>query len=554
MIALHPVGGRVSSAPKNSIRHASNAGFIRILGGSVWSCMTGIFLGFDPIAPALEAAGSNHLDQLRRELSVVLNNPLTPGATWGVSILGLANGTNVFSSNSDHLFTPASCTKLFTAALALDSLGAEFQITTPLQTSGEVTANGSLAGDLVWVGRGATDLSERRSGSLTATLAPFVNGVIRAGIKQITGSIVADESYFKTHQFGPGWNWDDLSEGYGAAVTALTLNDNVARVLASPGQVGSPVTLQIDPFPSAFTVVNRSRTVGPDTKFSLRFERLPNHRDLWVFGEMPVDSAMHEERLALPEPALAAAEALQEALEKRGIRVDQPCRVVGEWKGAEGFPGVPRAQAIDGAVQRWRILAAVTSAPLGELVRDCLKTSQNLHAQLLWLQVGAEFQAHSGLHPSPPMGAVTDAGAQQALVQFLRKLSLNGNDFAFEEGSGLSRKDLVTPAATVRLLRYMNTHPRAAVREAWMAALPIGGIDGTLKSRFTQVPTRGNVRAKSGTLRYVHALAGYVTTAGGDPLAFALYANGFATADPQVSGREQVDRLVEILAAYSGHL
>ena len=87
-----------------------------------------------------------------------------------------------------------------------------------------------------------------------------------------------------------------------------------------------------------------------------------------------------------------------------------------------------------------------------------------------------------------------------------------------------------------------------------MAALPIGGIDGTLKSRFTQAPTRGNVRAKSGSLRYVHALAGYVTTAGGDPLAFALYANGFATADPQVSGREQVDRLVEILAAYSGHL
>jgi D-alanyl-D-alanine carboxypeptidase/D-alanyl-D-alanine-endopeptidase (penicillin-binding protein 4) len=472
-------------------------------------------------------------------MEAILDNSHTPGVNWGVEVAELTNGTPVFKRNSHHLFTPASCTKLFTAAMVLDLLGSSFCIDTPLDAVGEIDAKGTLKGDLVWKGRGAPDLGRPRNATLEQTLAPLVDGIAQAGIRRVTGAVVADESYFRSPPYGPGWNWDDLADATGAPISALTVHDNVARVVATPTTVGAPIRLQIEPFPQAFGIVNHAVTAGAETTPLLRFERLPGSRELLVIGSLPARNLTHEERLALPNPAMLAATALQEALVRRGIVVEQGSRVVHD---PATNPRPARAT---------RTVATIRSAPLGELVRNCLKPSQNLHAQLLWLLAGAEFESRSRATTLP---SETDGSTQTALRQFLGRLSLGGNDFFFEEGSGLSRKNLVSPFATISLLRHLHLHPRTDLRDAWLSALPVGGVDGTLKNRFTQSPTLGNVRAKTGSLRNIHALAGYVDTAGGHRLAFAIFANGFATADPSISGREQIDRLVELLAAYKGAL
>lgn len=490
------------------------------------------------LAGGLASAAATNRMQLRAQLTGALAQAKAPGASWGIQVLHLTNGTEVFSSSPDRLLVPASCTKLFTVALALDRLGPRYRIITPLSAVGSMDREGRLQGDLVWEGRGATDLG-RQAGGPAVALSNYVDAVVRAGIREVSGSVVADESWFRTTPYGPGWNWDDLSEAYGAAVSSLTFNDNLARVRVEPGPVGQPARIRVAPFDDVFRVHNRTRTGPAESGTRLQFERWPGTVDLWVSGGLPTGDAVREESVAAPEPARVAARWLREALARRGVVVRQPDRVMG-WRDLAG----PRASG------RW--LGAVTSAPMAELVRDCLKPSQNLHAQLLLLQVGVDLASRA--RAGEFAGEATDVAALAALDQFLTARGIPRDAFAFEEGSGLSRKNVATAAATVRLLRHMALEADPAIRAAWWEALPIAGVDGTLKARFTQGPARGVLRGKTGSLRQVHALAGYVDTQGGDRLVFAIYLNGFVPSDPAASGRAVVDRLAEVLAGYSGRL
>jgi D-alanyl-D-alanine carboxypeptidase/D-alanyl-D-alanine-endopeptidase (penicillin-binding protein 4) len=188
-------------------------------------------------------------------------------------------------------------------------------------------------------------------------------------------------------------------------------------------------------------------------------------------------------------------------------------------------------------------LLSWASEPLGLRIRRCLKPSQNLHAQLLLALVGADV-ARTNADP-----ALTDdrLGLLQ-IPAFLARAGIPEGSVRFGEGSGLSRGNAVTPAATVALLRFMRRHPDSA---AWITALPVGGVDGTLKNRFRKGPATGNVRAKTGSLRGVNALGGYVTTAAGEELTFAIYAID-ATVDPEA--RSRMDRWVELLAAQPARL
>jgi D-alanyl-D-alanine carboxypeptidase/D-alanyl-D-alanine-endopeptidase (penicillin-binding protein 4) len=173
----------------------------------------------------------------------------------------------------------------------------------------------------------------------------------------------------------------------------------------------------------------------------------------------------------------------------------------------------------------------------------CLKPSQNLHAQLLLAEVGRQAERQSTQGAPPSAARRHDEWGLATLPGFLTRVGISDGSVVLEEGSGLSRTNRVTPAATVALLRFMATHPQHKV---WKDSLPVGGMDGTLKNRFKTGHALRNVRAKTGSLRGVHALGGYLTTAGGEELVFALYANQ-AQSDPQA--RARMDRFVEILAS-----
>ena len=181
------------------------------------------------------------------------------------------------------------------------------------------------------------------------------------------------------------------------------------------------------------------------------------------------------------------------------------------------------------------------SLPMRDLAREVQKPSQNLYTDLLLAHVGEKFRAAD----ARPGETSEDRGVRE-LNKFLGEAGIQKGETFFEEGSGLSRDNLASPNATVALLQFMKRHKCA---EDYIAALPIAGVDGTLKSRMKGTPAAGNVRAKTGTLRWANSISGFVTTAAGEHLVFSLMLNRYYELRP---ARGDLDTIVVLLASFTG--
>jgi D-alanyl-D-alanine carboxypeptidase/D-alanyl-D-alanine-endopeptidase (penicillin-binding protein 4) len=466
--------------------------------------------------------------ELPGALQAVVKATRAPGSTWGVVVAHADSGKLWYATNPTQLFVPASNSKLFSVALALDRFGPTHTFQNHLTLAGTIGPDGSASGPLWLQGQGAPP---RISTSSPPPLEAVARQLHQQGLRRLPAGLVLGAPWLRTAPYGSGWNWDDLQEAYGAPVGDYVWNDNAVRVQVVAGAApGEAPRVTVDATPSPFDLVVTARTGPAKQPTRLRFHRLPGEARLSVSGVIAAGSRTAE-RLAVPDAPRAYAQALQAALTRQGIQCDGPLRMAGPDE------PVPSGTKLE-----------LKSAPLGEVAADCLKPSNNLLAHLLLLQVGADSRLHPRTGEAGWEGDDESRGIA-AMDAFLRPLGITGKDATFEEGSGLSRKNLVTPAATVRLLQHVR-------RQSWggiyREALPVGGIDGTLASRFKEGPARGNVRAKTGTLRHVHALAGYLNTAGGQPLVFAIYVNGFQTDADGPAARTEMDRLVELLARFPG--
>jgi len=193
-----------------------------------------------------------------------------------------------------------------------------------------------------------------------------------------------------------------------------------------------------------------------------------------------------------------------------------------------------------GAMQR---VATHASPPLSEIVAETNRRSQNLYAEHLLRTLGALRFEGRGVPGSAEAGVA-------AMSDFLMSAGIAPEAIRIIDGSGLSFMDRVTPRQLVQVLTAMHAHADPAVRDAFYDSLPVGGESGTLAGRYRSGPARGNVRAKTGFINGVRTLAGYVTSAEGHRLAFALLCNGYSVPTARVNAAQ--DAVVELLAAYAG--
>lgn len=496
-----------------------------------------------PDGLALQAAAPSpappaNLETLRGWFVQHLGQERFRHARWGVRVVSLDSGREVFAHAGDQLFVPASNTKLFTGALALDRLGPEFRIRTSLLAGESIDARGVLAGDLVVYGRGDPTFAARHHhGSLMEALEPVVAAVRQAGVRRVRGGLVMDATFFDGPTLGSGWEWDDLQFDYGAEVSSLTLNDNTIDLIVRPGAVaGQPARVSLDPAVGFMAVSNLCVTAPAGVTRDVRFERPVDRNVIYVTGQIPAGGGAWVETVAVHDPAAWYGEILRECLAQRGVTVEGPIRTRLPSPGQPG--GAPGASL--------RELGAVESPPLRDLLGRMLKPSQNLYAQLLLLQVGAAEQARTrtnGVATALPV--TTEAAGIEALNRFLAGAGIGRDEAIFEEGSGLTRRNLVTPAAIVRLLQHMDRHPQAAV---FREALPVAGTDGTLRNRMKGTAAAGNARAKTGGLSMVATLSGYVTSKAGERFAFALMLNNYRSPDPSRPMRVELDDIVVTLA------
>lgn len=453
--------------------------------------------------------------------------PEAKQAFWGIHVVDVATGRVVYTRNANQFFVPASNTKLFSTALALTRLGADYRFRTRV-TADRDPANGGRVGELRLIGGGDPNLSARiipyKDDAFTNNpfdaLDALAGQVVARGLKHVEGDIVGDDTAYEWDPYPDGWAIDDATWEYGAAVSALTLNDNAFTLSVDASPVPrTPAVLTLWPAFEHLVIHNRTETVAEGEK-KLHVERLPGSSELTVSGVIPVGAKTDKSIVAADDPAAFAAAAFRAALLRHGVRVTGVARAL------HRRPGEPAPEPLP--VQ----LAERSSAPLVDAVKVINKESQNLHAEIALREV-ARVRDGTGSRKS----------GVEALSEFLREIGVADKQYNFTDGSGLSRLTLVTPLTITKLLVFMHGTPH---RDAWVDSLPIGGVDGTLRLRFDEAD-QPRVRAKTGSISHVNALGGYALRSGGRTYAFAILVNNHNSAHKPV--RQVIDRIALALAA-----
>ena len=443
-------------------------------------------------------------------------------AYWGILVVDRDSGETLYELNADRFFTPASNAKIFTTSLALATLGPNFHFRTTLETDGKIGAEGHLHGDVILVGRGDPDLSNRkfpyagkveRDGPVEKILAEMADEAAAKGLKEIEGDIVADDSYYPYDPYPAGWSIGDIFFTFGSPIGAIALNDNCISVSIVPGaKVGDAASILVEPAAASETFARSITTSDALAKPEIGVVRQPGPEFLLLHGSIPVAHAPIKLELAMPDPTETAGLALKQIFESRGIRVSGTVRVH-HAPPPEIYPDAP---VVLGPVPapadpNTTVLAEHLSLPLIESVRLTNKVSQNLHAELLLRAVAYEKKGFG----------VTDAGLW-AEQDFLKSIGVADGDVVLSDGSGLARDDLVTPRATVQLLRFDEQQPWGS---DYISTFPVAGVDGTLDSRMLGTAAAGRIFAKTGGLDHVRALSGFATTTGGEHLVFSMFGN-----------------------------
>jgi D-alanyl-D-alanine carboxypeptidase/D-alanyl-D-alanine-endopeptidase (penicillin-binding protein 4) len=441
------------------------------------------------------AAADPSKGRLQKAIDRIVERPELAHAFWGIEVRSLGSGKTLYERNADKAFRPASTLKLVTTAAALDAFGPDARFRTTVETAGRLDGLGRILGDVFLVGGGDPSLSNRfDEGSPAAAFETMADALVAAGVRRIEGRLVGHEGVFAGERRGAGWTWEDLAWGYGAEVSALAFNDNVVHVTLAPGErAGDPAVLDVVPRTAFVPVVSTVVTTAAGTEEDLTLDTPAGSNRVLLSGALPLNEDW-EGDVAVEDPALFAATVFGEVLETKGIAV----------MGGVTTSSDPRPRAA-------RVLVVHDGVPMERLIEEVNTESQNLHAEmllrLLGLRVGGEGSAEMG---------------HEAVKQLLDRLEAPHAGWGLRDGSGLSHSNILTPRGLAALLVAMDRHPHAMV---YRASLAVAGVSGTLEERMRDTPAEGRVVAKTGTLRRVNTLAGYVTTVRGERLAFAVLVN-----------------------------
>jgi serine-type D-Ala-D-Ala carboxypeptidase/endopeptidase (penicillin-binding protein 4) len=458
-------------------------------------------------------------------------------AFWGIRIVDLATGRTLYELNPDHYFVPASNAKLFSTALALTRLGADFTFQTRVLAQSPPDELGRVRGWLRLAGGGDPNLSARTvpyrmgpdTGNPLAAIEQLADQIVARGVRRVDGDIIGDDTWYVWQPYATGWSVDDPESDDGAPISALTLADNALSLSVRPGaNIGDVAALSLVPAIEFYRIENRVRTVAAGGERSIRFQRLPGSRDARLWGTIPLRDRGQELLIGVEDPAQFAAQALRTALERRGVAVGGSA--ISEHLYPDGLADL--AQASPPPPLTGIELARRVSAPLIEDLRITAKVSQNLHAELALRAVG-RVRRNVGSF---------EAGMAE-MKTFLAEAGIDPAGYHLLDGSGLSRLDLVTPSTVLKLLGYMYESP---ARAQWISILPVAAQDGTLSSRMGNTAAAGRVYAKTGSLSHVSALSGYLQRPDATWVAFAVLVNNYG-ARSATEVRGVMDRICNLI-------
>ncbi len=464
-------------------------------------------------APVLLLSATAGAQQPRLPLQAAAES-IVAGASgnWGVMAWSIDRNAPLIAIDADRALIPASNNKVFTAVWALDVLGPDHRFHTDLLTTGELDRNGTLRGDVIIRGSGDPGFGYREFyREPMAPLRIMAQRLAARGIRVVEGGVVGDPFAFDTVLVGPAWPGDTGggSAAYAPRVSGLPFQRNMLWVEAIPAEGG--VQLRLEPAVDAIPVISTVRT-GGSRAWAVRH---PHQDTIHVRGAIS-GRGPHRYGVGVADPALLTAAALRTALLEAGIQVRGPARVGPTPRGATG-------------VHRH------VSGPVAALIPKLNQESDNFFAEHLWKAAAREAVG---------VGSFARGGPASAL-HFMQRAGVPAGELYQFDGSGLSSQSRASANALVRTLVYAHGAPYSEIFHRSLAVA--GDPRGTLSRLYRNSPAAGNLHAKTGYIRGVRTLSGYVRAANGELIAFSFLYNGGNT-----NGARAVQEQLGILLAQYG--
>lgn len=479
---------------------------------STWGCAFAVALGL--AAGVWAEPGTSIRDQLAAALAKLPHS----SAVVGAAVIDLQTNQTVFAKNAEQPLVPASTMKLFSMAVALRELGPEFAFDTLLGTDG---TNLYLVGDGD-PGFGDEKLYAVRGEKITAPFERWAETLRRRGLVGLSGDVIFDESIFQDAYLHPTWERADLDNWYAAPVSGLVFNDNCLDFTVTPAKGGGPAVVTTTPRTGLAKIINTCASGG-------KGQPVLNHAfdsfEFRVSGRCSKTTNLGA--VSFPDGGLLFADVFRRTLADRGIPTTGQTRR-------------QRVRRSDGSLPPNVTILDRQQTPLSAVLARAGKDSQNLFAECLLKRAGYAW-AKRHHTPEPQGGWATGASAVGELLDLAR---IDGDGLTVADGSGLSRSNRCTAAQLARLLAWAQTQPFGRNLHESLAT---AGVDGSLRKRLKG--SDGRIHAKTGTMKGIRALAGYVDSDAGPRFAFAVLFNGYpGSAGPYKAIQ---DRICEILADHA---
>ncbi len=511
----------------------------------VFISISGNFIVSQELNDSSNINNSTNLTNTTQNLSVAINSTINSSiynqATWGILVIDQETGKVVYEKNSQKMFVPGSTTKLFITAAALSTYGPDYKFETPVYYTGDIDSSGVLKGNLTLVASGDLTMGGRNTpdGKLAFTnldhndanaveganitsqdplagLNELARQVKSSGINKIEGEVIIDDRLFETTAAPTG----------DYVISPIMINDNLIDLQITPGKVGENATIVWRPQTSLYKVVSRVETVSSgEVNINVNFD---GKNTIIVSGQIPANSTTLLRTYAVQDPASFARSLFIEALKRQGVEVTASANA----------PNPQELLSNNTTYDEEKRVALLTSLPFSENIKVILKTSHNIQADTLVSLLAAKN------------GKKTFAEGMLLEGSFLSNVGIDPDNIALNDGRGGSSSDRISPQDAVTLLQYVSTQNYS---QAYFDALPIMGYDGTLAGKVSNNSSiYGKVNAKTGTTLEENGLtgqgillgegmAGYMTTASGKKLIFAIYINNMPANSVEDSFKVQND-------------
>ncbi|MCB9857891.1 MAG: D-alanyl-D-alanine carboxypeptidase/D-alanyl-D-alanine-endopeptidase [Phycisphaerales bacterium] len=433
----------------------------------------------------------------------------------GVHIVDLSDGSTIYERNATTPMMPASCMKLAVMAAAVDHLGPDYSFTTVLAVRGS---------DLVVIGSGDPTfgdekLAEAREQEIGAAFKQWATRLRAEGVKQIPGNIIVDDFIFDLDFVHPNWPKDQYQAWYEAPIGGLNFNANCVAAVVAPTTPGQPARVSLIPPNEYMGISNETRTGGDMT---VTVHRQRDSDTLMLRGNVSKDGQL--EVVTVRDPGLFFGAALKSAIEAEGIPVGG--KVLREKVRLDANTLPPDVHVV-----------AIHNASIADAMARAGTDSLGMMAEGLFKAMGAKVG-----------GVGSWESGQSAMNAYYRKLGISANQVSVDDGSGLSRENRISPAAMTRILSTVFRDEKTF--HLLRSSLGVSGESGTLRKRMRSGNAKGRVFGKTGTIRGVRTLAGYIHAKNDQWYAFAFFYNNITK--PDTNPKPKMDRACELLVNYVG--